>query len=182
MLVLLNKPFQVMCQFTDDQGRQTLADFVKIKNVYAAGRLDFDSEGLLLLTDEGRFANKMADPKFKTEKTYFAQVEGGASEPALESLRQGVQLNDGPTRPATVQLIGDDPDWLWPRTPPIRFRQNIPTTWIALTIAEGRNRQVRRMTAAVGLPCLRLIRTRIGPYRLDGLMPGQTRILEHALY
>ena len=176
MLIALNKPWGVLCQFTDAQGRPTLADFVQQKGVYAAGRLDRDSEGLLLLTDDGARAHRLTDPRHKQAKIYLAQVEGGLNEEALEVLRRGVLLNDGPTLPAEARLIAE-PAWLWPRDPPVRFRQAIPTRWISLTLREGRNRQVRRMTAAAGFPTLRLIRVQIGEHALDGLAPGETRRL-----
>ena len=174
MIVLLNKPYGVLCQFTDPEGRRTLGEFVREPGVYAAGRLDTDSEGLLLLTDDGALAHRITDPQYKQSKTYLAQVEGAADEAQLEALRQGIKLRDGPTRPALVRRI-DPPAWLWPRDPPIRVRKLIPDAWLEITITEGRNRQLRRMTAAVGMPTLRLIRTAIGPYRLDGLAPGKTR-------
>jgi 23S rRNA pseudouridine2457 synthase len=174
MIVLLNKPYGVLCQFTDPEGRRTLAEFVREPGVYAAGRLDTDSEGLLLLTDDGALAHQITDPANKAAKTYLAQVEGDADEAQLEALRQGIKLRDGPTRPAQVRRV-PEPDWLWPRDPPIRVRRHIPDAWLEITITEGRNRQVRRMTAAVGMPTLRLIRTRIGPYALDGLAPAATR-------
>jgi 23S rRNA pseudouridine2457 synthase len=176
MLIALNKPYGVLCQFTDPQGRRTLADFVRQKDVYAAGRLDHDSEGLLLLTDDGRLAHQLTDPRHKQAKTYIAQVDGEIDETAVQALRRGVLLNDGPTLPTEAALIAE-PEWLWPRDPPVRFRKSIPTSWLSLTLREGRNRQVRRMTAAVGYPTLRLIRVRIGEHVLDGLVPGETRIL-----
>ncbi|RYD56342.1 MAG: pseudouridine synthase [Sphingomonadales bacterium] len=173
MLILLNKPYDVLCQFTDEQNRPNLSHFVEVPGVYPAGRLDRDSEGLLLLTDDGRLQARIADPKFKTSKTYLVQVEGEAQEAALEQLRCGVKLKDGMTLPAEAERI-DDPQ-LWPRDPPIRVRNSIPDCWISLTIREGRNRQVRRMTAAVGLPTLRLIRWRIGDWSLEGIAPGKWR-------
>ena len=176
MLIALNKPYDVLCQFTDASGRRTLADFVRVKNVYAAGRLDRDSEGLLLLTDDGRLAHRLTDPQHKQPKTYLVQVEGIIDAPALDALRRGIVLKDGLTRPAAAEAM-DAPAWLWPRDPPVRFRQHLPTSWLALTLREGRNRQVRRMSAAVGFPTLRLIRVRIGEYALDGLATGDTRIL-----
>jgi len=177
VLVALNKPFGVLCQFTDEAGRRTLADFVTQKGVYAAGRLDHDSEGLLLLTDDGVLQHRLADPKHKQAKTYVVMVEGTPTEESLEKLRRGVVLNDGPTLPAGAELI-DEPAWLWPRDPPVRFRKTVPDAWLRITLKEGRNRQVRRMTAAVGLPTLRLIREAIGDYRLDGLASGETRVLD----
>jgi 23S rRNA pseudouridine2457 synthase len=177
VLVALNKPFGVLCQFTDEAGRRTLADFVPQKDVYAAGRLDQDSEGLLLLTDDGGLQHRLADPKHKQPKTYVVQVEGIPSDDALERLRRGVVLKDGPTLPAGVEAI-DAPEWLWPRDPPVRFRKTVPDAWLRIVLREGRNRQVRRMTAAVGLPTLRLIREAVGGYELDGLEPGQLRVID----
>lgn len=177
MLVLFNKPFNVLCQFTDRSTptRRTLAEFKLPPNVYPAGRLDYDSEGLLLLTDDGALAHRITDPRHKQPKTYLVQVEGSPDETALQRLRSGVELNDGATLPAEARLLARAPEWLWPRNPPVRFRKTVPDAWIELTIREGRNRQVRRMTAAVGLPTLRLIRTRIGGYSLSGLAAGQWR-------
>ena len=172
MLIAFNKPYGVLCQFTDAAGRRTLADYVWQTDVYAAGRLDQDSEGLLLLTDDGRLAHRLTDPRHKQPKTYLVQVEGAIDATALQALRDGVRLKDGPTLPALAEPA-DEPDWLWSRDPPVRFRQAIPTSWLRLTLGEGRNRQVRRMTAAVGFPTLRLIRVRIGEHALDGLAPGQ---------
>jgi 23S rRNA pseudouridine2457 synthase len=173
-LLLFNKPYGVLCQFTDGgSARPTLAGFIDVPGVYPAGRLDLDSEGLLLLTDYGRLQARIADPKFKMAKTYLVQVEGDADEAALAALRQGVQLKDGPTQPAEAERVAA-PD-LWPRDPPVRFRKSVPDCWLRLTIREGRNRQVRRMTAAVGLPTLRLVRWRIGEWTLEGIAPGQWR-------
>lgn len=172
-LIVLNKPYGVLTQFSDDQGRATLADYVPIKGVYPAGRLDRDSEGLLLLTNDGRLQAQIAEPRYKTSKTYWAQVEGGATELQLQQLRQGVLLKDGMTQPAEAELL-HEPE-LWLRDPPIRYRASIPTSWISLTISEGKNRQVRRMTAAVGLPTLRLVRVRVGQWELQGLQPGEWR-------
>jgi 23S rRNA pseudouridine2457 synthase len=179
MLILFNKPFNVLSQFTDKEGRRTLAEFIRVPRVRPAGRLDYDSEGLLLLTDDGALQTRIAEPKHKLPKTYWAQVEGEPDAEALEELRRGVQLSDGRTRPSEVRRI-PEPE-LWPRDPPIRMRRNIPTSWIELTITEGRNRQVRRMTAAVGLPTLRLVRVAVGPYRLAGLAPGEWREADPAL-
>ena len=172
MLILLNKPFGVLCQFTDPAGRPTLADYVPVPNVYPAGRLDHDSEGLVLLTDDGALQARLADPRHHVEKVYWVQVERVPTDDALARLRGGVVLKDGPTRPARVRPI-DEPPGLWPRDPPIRWRASIPTAWLEIALTEGRNRQVRRMTAAVGHPALRLIRVAIGPYTLGELRPGE---------
>jgi 23S rRNA pseudouridine2457 synthase len=171
MLIRFNKPYGVLSQFGAEGRWRGLKDFIDLPGVYAAGRLDADSEGLLLLTDDGRLQAQIADPRFKMDKTYWVQVEGVPDGAALASLRQGVQLNDGMTLPAQARVI-EPPPSLWARDPPIRVRQAIPTTWLELIIREGRNRQVRRMTAAVGCPTLRLIRAAIGPYSLGGLAPG----------
>lgn len=174
-IILFNKPYGVLSQFTDrgtaGSARSTLSDYIDVPGVYPAGRLDQDSEGLMLLTDDGRLQARIADPKFKLPKTYLVQVEGDVGDTALASLRRGVQLKDGPTRPADAERI-DDPA-SWPRDPPVRFRKTVPDCWITLTIREGRNRQVRRMTAAVGHPTLRLIRWAIGDWNLEGLSPGK---------
>jgi 23S rRNA pseudouridine2457 synthase len=172
MLVALNKPFDVLTQFTDGQGRQTLKDYVDIAGIYPAGRLDRDSEGLLLLTNDGHLQARITDPKHTLAKTYWVQVEGLPSQVQLEQLRNGLQLKDGPTRPAEVEQIAE-PANLWSRYPPVRYRASIPTSWLSMTIREGRNRQVRRMTAAVGLPTLRLVRVQIGDWTLGSLQPGQ---------
>ena len=175
-LILFNKPFGVLSQFTDsdasNSNRQTLKDYIKIPNVYAAGRLDKDSEGLLLLTDDGKLQQRIADPKFKWAKHYWAQVEGEVSEASLQTLRQGVKLKDGMTLPAEVSQI-KEPENLWQRDPPIRFRKTVPTQWLDIVIKEGRNRQVRRMTAAVNHPTLRLVRHQIGPIELGSLSLGE---------
>jgi 23S rRNA pseudouridine2457 synthase len=173
-LVLLNKPYGVICQFSPEGGHRTLKDFVAVPGVYPAGRLDTDSEGLLVLTDDGRLQATVADPRHKLEKGYWVQVEGEPPENALEAFRDGLELPDGVTRPATARLI-PAPEGLWERDPPIRTRKAIPTSWLEVGLREGRNRQVRRMTAKIGFPTLRLVRYRIGPWRLDGLAPGQWR-------
>jgi 23S rRNA pseudouridine2457 synthase len=173
-LILFNKPYGVLSQFTDrgtDTTRATLSDFIDLPGVYPAGRLDRDSEGLMLLTGDGKLQARIADPKYKTPKTYLVQVEGDVEEQSLAKLRQGVELKDGMTRPAEVERIAE-PD-LWPRNPPIRVRKSVPDCWIKLTISEGRNRQVRRMTAAVGHPTLRLVRWSVGNWSLEGLQPGE---------
>jgi 23S rRNA pseudouridine2457 synthase len=177
VIVLFNKPFDVLCQFTDNSAppRTTLADFITIPDVYAAGRLDRDSEGLLLLTNCGQTQHRISDPKHKMAKTYWAQLEGEITDAALAQLKAGVQLNDGLTLPAVAQRLAEPA--VWPRQPPVRHRANIPTCWISLTITEGRNRQVRRMTAAVGFPTLRLIRAQIGDWTVTDLAPGQYKVL-----
>ena len=177
MLIAFNKPYGVLSQFTDshEPPRPTLAEFGLPPNVYAAGRLDADSEGLLLLSDDGARIAQVSSPKFKWPKTYLVQVEGVPSDAQLVALRQGVSLNDGLTLPAKVARLDHEPDWLWPRDPPVRFRKSVPDGFLELTIREGRNRQVRRMTAEVGLPTLRLVRISVGPHRLDGLAPGLWR-------
>lgn len=176
-LILFNKPFDVLSQFTDrgtlGSQRQTISDYIDFADVYPAGRLDLDSEGLMLLTDDGRLQARITDPRYKMEKSYLAQVEGQISEDALAALRHGVMLKDGLTRPAKAEKIAPPP--LWERNPPIRFRKNVPDCWIKITISEGRNRQVRRMTAAVGFPTLRLVRWQVGDWTLDGLAPGAWR-------
>jgi len=187
-VLIFNKPFGVHCQFTPGTAgpspagrakvgagtRATLKDFIPVPDVYPAGRLDAESEGLLVLTDDGRLQAAIADPRHKLEKGYWAQVEGSPTEEALRALREGVRLSDGPTLPASARLI-EEPAPIWPRTPPIRVRKAIPTAWLELGLREGRNRQVRRMTASVGLPTLRLVRFRVGPWALEGLGPGEWR-------
>jgi 23S rRNA pseudouridine2457 synthase len=176
MIILFNKPMGVLSQFTDAKSpteRPTLLGFGLPKGVYAAGRLDRDSEGLLVLTDDGRLQARIASPKAQTPKTYLAQVEGAPAEDALAPLRQGLVLKDGPTRPAKAMRI--EPPDLWPRDPPVRFRKSVPDTWLEITITEGRNRQVRRMCAQIGFPCLRLVRWRVGAWSLEGLAPGAWR-------
>ncbi|MBI3479978.1 MAG: pseudouridine synthase [Nitrosomonadales bacterium] len=174
-ILLFNKPYGVICQFSRDGLHPTLADYIALPDFYPAGRLDTDSEGLLVLTDDGQLQHRITDPKHKLSKTYWVQVEGIANEAAMVQLQRGVQLKDGLTLPAEAQIM-DEPAHLWQRDPPVRERKNIPTSWIALTIREGKNRQVRRMTAAVGLPTLRLIRYRIGEWTLQGLAPGESRL------
>ena len=176
-IVLLNKPFRVLSQFRDHEDKLTLAKYVQDKSLRVAGRLDYDSEGLLLLSNDGHLIQKITHPNFKEPKTYQVQVEGEITDDALEQLSKGVQLKDGLTRPSQAQRI-DEPEQLWPRDPPVRFRANIPTKWIELTITEGRNRQVRRMTAAVGFPTLRLVRQSVGDWTLDKLQPGEQRSLD----
>ena len=174
VIILFNKPYGVLCQFRAVEGKLTLKDFIPQPGVHAAGRLDADSEGLLVLTDDGIEQHRITDPRHKLPKTYYVQVEGEPDDAALAQWRRGIALNDGLTLPAEAARVAE-PDWLWPRDPPVRFRKNIPTAWITLTLREGKNRQVRRMTAAAGYPTLRLIRYSIGPWSLDGLIPGAYR-------
>lgn len=173
-LILLNKPFHVLPQFTSPDGRRCLADLLNVPGAYPAGRLDYDSEGLMVLTDFGPWQARISQPGAPFPKTYLAQVEGEPGQAALQKLRTGVDLKDGLTRPAQAEVVAE-PGWLWPRDPPIRFRRSVPDAWLELTLSEGRNRQVRRMTAAVGLPTLRLVRLQVGPWRVEGLEPGQWR-------
>lgn len=177
MLILFNKPYGVVCQFREHETHPTLKDYIRIPGVYAAGRLDTDSEGLLILTDDGALQHRIAHPRHKEAKSYWVQVEGAPDDISLDPLRHGVDLGDFVTLPAKVRII-DEPTGLWPRTPPIRERKAIPTTWLEIVIAEGKNRQVRRMTAKIGFPTLRLIRAAIGSYTLDGLGPGEWRKIE----
>jgi 23S rRNA pseudouridine2457 synthase len=176
VIVLFNKPFRVLSQFTGTNDRKTLADYIDISTVYAAGRLDYDSEGLLILTDDGKLQQRIANPKYGKKKRYWVQVEGTPREQDLDRLRRGIQLKDGPTSPARVRLI-EKPD-IWDRIPAIRERKHIPTSWLNLHISEGRNRQVRRMTAHIGYPTLRLIRYAVGPWRLDTLQPGEFEVIQ----
>ncbi|EAR09655.1 pseudouridine synthase [Reinekea blandensis] len=178
--LLFNKPFQVLTQFTDPDNRQTLADFIDVPEVYSAGRLDYDSEGLLLLTDDGALIHSMMNPRFKTPKTYLAQVEGDITDEAIRRLESGLQLKDGPTLPAKARRVSE-PAWLWPRQPPIRERATIPASWVELTLVEGRNRQVRRMTAAVGFPTLRLIRVALAELTVESLSVGQYKEVDREL-
>ncbi len=173
-VILLNKPFRVLSQFTPHEGKLTLSEYIKTPGIYPAGRLDYDSEGLLLLTGNGKLQHRLTDPRFKLPKTYWVQVEGEISSSAIKHLSKGVLLKDGITRPAQARRI--EPPTIWERTPPIRYRANIPTSWLQLTISEGRNRQVRRMTAATGFPTLRLIRYSIGPWNITGLNPGESTL------
>ncbi len=175
MILLLNKPFGVLCKFTDASGRPTLADFVDVPGVYAAGRLDKDSEGLVVLTDDGQLQHRLAHPRFGKDKSYWVQVDRVPDEADLQRLREGVPLKDGPARALSVRLLPGEPEGLWPRDPPVRFRKSVPTAWLELVVDEGRNRMVRRMTAAVGYPTLRLVRHRVGPFSLGELGPEEWR-------
>lgn len=172
--ILFNKPFEVLSQFTTDGDKITLKAFIDVKDVYPCGRLDYDSEGLMLLTDDAAFQHRVSHPKFKMEKTYLAQVDGDISQEAIVKLQKGVEIKGGKTLPAKVQKV-EESDWLWERSKPVRFRKEIPTSWVEIKISQGMNRQVRKMCAAVGFPCLRLIRTQIGEYKLDGLEVGEWR-------
>ena len=178
-IVLFNKPYNVLSQFTDQSGRATLKDYINIPGVYVAGRLDRDSEGLLMLTDSAQLQHKITAPEFKVTKTYWAQVEGQPDDTDLTPLREGLELKDGLTRPARAQCM-DEPALLWPRDPPIRERKNVADSWLEITISEGRNRQVRRMCAAIGFPVLRLIRYRIASWTIDGLAPGELKLIEQS--
>ena len=178
MLIAFNKPFKVLSQFTDENGRKTLADFIDIKKVYSIGRLDYDSEGLMLLTDDGKLKNQLSNPKYKVNKTYLVQVEGVAKKPALDQLRRGIKLKDGDAQAVSINLLSKQPKYLWKREPPIRYRKNDITSWVEITINEGRNRQIRRMMAHVDLPVLRLVRLSIGKYKLKDLSLGQYKIIE----
>ncbi|MBX9903037.1 MAG: pseudouridine synthase [Burkholderiales bacterium] len=180
-VILLNKPYGVICQFTPSGNHPTLKDFVPIADVYPAGRLDTDSEGLVVLTGDGDLQHRITDPRHKLPKTYFVEVEGAPGDAALAPIRKGIQLSDYRARPAEVTLVAP-PDWLWPRVPPVRFRQKIPTTWLKITIREGRNRQVRHMTAAAGFPTLRLIRHSVGPWTLAGIAPGAWKSADSKLF
>jgi len=177
-LILFNKPYGVLCQFTGEPGQRTLSEFISIPDVYAAGRLDADSEGLLVLTNDGKLQHRIADPRHKLPKRYLVQVEGEVGDQALRHLAAGVDLGEYITAPARARKVAE-PGWLWPRTPPIRERKSIPVDWIEIDLTEGKNRQVRRMTAKVGHPTLRLIRVAVGPWRLDGIAPGQLREIAH---
>ncbi len=177
MLVAFNKPYRVLSQFTDENGPKTLADYISIKKIYSIGRLDFDSEGLMLLTDDGKLKHKLANPRHKVDKVYLVQVEGVAKKPALDKVRQGIILKDGKAKAVNVKMLFKKPAFVWKREPPIRQRKNAPTSWVEITINEGRNRQVRRMMAHVGLPVLRLIRLSIGNFKLGELELGKHKIL-----